>query len=110
MKDGLRFVDCDMHIMEPPNLFAERLDQRFRHRVITPIRPDGSPSRGVWVIDGLAATADQDIQQYRKPLRAPAKRQSENSPAARQALSNSRSASTGRLDFAIERNYDAVAQ
>ena len=21
MKDGLRFVDCDMHIMEPPDLF-----------------------------------------------------------------------------------------
>ena len=21
MKDGMRFVDCDMHIMEPPDLF-----------------------------------------------------------------------------------------
>jgi hypothetical protein len=30
MKDGLRFVDCDMHIMEPPDLFARYLDPRFR--------------------------------------------------------------------------------
>jgi hypothetical protein len=27
MKDGLRFVDCDMDIMEPPDLF-ERLAAR----------------------------------------------------------------------------------
>ena len=30
MKDGLRFVDCDMHIMEPADLFTKRLDRRFR--------------------------------------------------------------------------------
>jgi len=27
MKDGLRFVDCDMHIMEPPDLFERYLDR-----------------------------------------------------------------------------------
>ena len=30
MKDGLRFVDCDMHIMEPPDLFERYLDPKFR--------------------------------------------------------------------------------
>ena len=34
MKDGLRFVDCDMHIMEPPDLFATYLDPQFKDRVI----------------------------------------------------------------------------
>ena len=37
MKDGLRFVDCDMHIMEPPDLFERYLDPAFKHRVILPI-------------------------------------------------------------------------
>ena len=37
MKDGLRFVDCDMHIMEPPDLFERYLDPRFRERV-SPLR------------------------------------------------------------------------
>src|SRR5262245_59410732 len=34
MKDGLRFVDCDMHIMEPVDLFDRYLDRRFKDRVI----------------------------------------------------------------------------
>ena len=37
MKDGLRFVDCDMHIMEPPDLFDRYLDPRFKERVILPL-------------------------------------------------------------------------
>jgi hypothetical protein len=32
MKDGLRFVDSAMHIMEPPDLFDRYLDPAFRHR------------------------------------------------------------------------------
>ena len=36
MKDGLRFVDCDMHIMEPPDLFDRYLDPRFKDRVMRP--------------------------------------------------------------------------
>ena len=32
MKDGLRFVDCDMHIMEPADLFLKWLDRRFQDR------------------------------------------------------------------------------
>lgn len=110
MKDGMRFVDCDMHIMEPPDLFTRWLDRRFQDRVISPIRPDGSLSRGVWVVDGLASSGDQDLQQYRKPLRRREKKLAEGNPAARQSLSHSRSGDTGRLDFAIERDYNAEAQ
>ena len=37
MKDGLRFVDCDMHIMEPPDLFERYLDPKFKDRVNVPV-------------------------------------------------------------------------
>ncbi len=110
MKNGMRFVDCDMHIIEPPDLFTEWLDPRFRERVITPIGADGNPKRGAWIIDGLAATGDQDLQQYRKPLRAPRKDGNEGGASVRQPLSNSRMAASGRLGFAIERDYSAEAQ
>ena len=32
MKDGMRFVDCDMHIMEPQDLFDRYLDSGFKDR------------------------------------------------------------------------------
>ena len=32
MKDGLRFVDSDMHVMEPPDLFERYLDPKFKER------------------------------------------------------------------------------
>jgi uncharacterized protein len=105
MKDGLRFVDCDMHIMEPPDLFGRYLDARFKERVILPIGKDGRPSRGTIVIDGLPTTEDAELQQYRKRARA-----STTHTNSTQPLSGSRLADTGRLDFAIERGYDAVAQ
>src|SRR5579875_3221304 len=38
MKDGYRFVDCDMHIMEPPDLFDKYLDPAFKPRVTSAIR------------------------------------------------------------------------
>ena len=50
MKDGLRFVDCDMHIMEPPDLFTRYLDPKFRDRVILPIGANGRVKRGTIVI------------------------------------------------------------
>ena len=37
MKDGLRFVDSDMHIMEPVDLFDRYLDKKFRDRVTLPV-------------------------------------------------------------------------
>ena len=103
MKDGLRFVDCDMHVMEPADLFERYLDPRFKDRVTYPVNAKGAPRPGVLYIDGLPRTMDDDTQQYRKPLAGV-------TASGNQPLSGSRSASTGRLDFAIERGYDAEAQ
>src|SRR5262245_18989569 len=106
MKDGLRFVDSDMHIMEPPDLFERYLYPKFRHRVLGPIGADGKPRRGTsaqTVIDGLPGTGDADMQQHRKRLKA-------GGTQSTQPLSGSRLADTGRLDFAIKRNYDPEAQ
>jgi hypothetical protein len=103
MKEGLRFVDCDMHIMEPPDLFEKYLDPKFKQRVITPIGGDGRPRRGTIVIDGLPTTMDAELQQYRK-------RSTAGSKHSTQPLSGSRIEATGRLDFAIDRNYNAEAQ
>ena len=103
MKEGLRFVDCDMHVMEPADIFERYLDPRFKDRVTVPTGADGQPKAGVLLIDGLPRTMDDDTQQYRKPIRSV-------KAAGNQPLSGSRSASTGRLDFAIERGYDGEAQ
>jgi predicted TIM-barrel fold metal-dependent hydrolase len=110
MKDGMRFVDCDMHIVEPADLFMRWLDPRFRDRVLTPLGADGTPKRGMWIVDGLPSSADDELQQYRKPLHRPAPERSDGNPASRQSLSSSRLAATGRLDFAAQRNYNGEAQ
>ena len=105
MKDGLRFVDSDMHIMEPPDLFDRYLDPKFKHRVSVPVDADGRPYRGpsgLTMIDGLP-TSDSDLQQYRKRIRR-------GPTQSTQPLSGSRLADTGRLDFAVERDYNAEAQ
>ena len=103
MKDGLRFVDCDMHVMEPADLFNKYLDPRFKDRVTFPVSASGDPRSGVLYVDGLPRTMDDNTQQYRKPLRGV-------TASGNQPLSGSSSASTGRLHFAIERNYDPQAQ
>jgi len=103
MKDGLRFVDCDMHIMEPADLFEKYLDPTYRHRVSLPVGAGGRPARGMIVIDGLPTSMDFEMQQYRK-------RRQPGATDSTQPLSGSRLADTGRLDFAIKRNYDAAAQ
>ena len=105
MKDNLRFVDSDMHIMEPPDLFERYLDPKFRDRVVLPIGADGRPKRGTIVIDGLPSTMDAEMQQYRKRGRGGAATAHSTQP-----LSGSRLQGTNRLDFAIERNYDPEAQ
>ena len=105
MKEGLRFVDSDMHIMEPPDLFERYLDPAFRSRVSLPIGADGRPRRGTIVIDGLPTTMDADMQQYRKRSSA-----GSSTSHSTQPLSGSRLQSTNRLDFAIKRNYDPEAQ
>jgi uncharacterized protein len=106
MKDGLRFVDCDMHIMEPPDLFATYLDPQFKDRVILQVGADGRPRRGMIVIDGLPLSMDTDLQQYRKRTRP----NTNGAVHSTQPLSGSRIAEEGRLDFAIARNYNAEAQ
>ena len=104
MKDGLRFVDSDMHIMEPPDLFDRYLDPKFKDRVSIAVGANGRPVRGIGsiLIDGLP-TSDSDVQQYRKRTRR-------GSTQSTQPLSGSRLADTGQLDFAVQRNYDAEAQ
>ena len=104
MEDGLRFVDCDMHIMEPVDLFDKYLDKKFRARVVLPVDSKGQYKRGMIVIDGQATSLDYEMQQHRK--RSQPKEKTEIS----QPLSGSRMASSGLLNFAIERNYDAEAQ
>ena len=99
MKDGMRFVDCDMHVMEPADLFDKYLDPKFADRVIS--NPGGRPGGAQVVIDGLSRTGDEDTQQYRKRTRSV-------SANDRQPLSGSRSAPY--LGFAIDSGYDAVAQ
>jgi predicted TIM-barrel fold metal-dependent hydrolase len=70
-----------------------------------PVGSDGRPKRGaagLLVVDGLP-TSDMDLQQYRKRVR-------HSGPQSTQPLSGSRLFDTGRLDFAVERDYDPVAQ
>src|SRR5258708_21572904 len=105
MKDGLRFVDSDMHVMEPPDLFDRYLDPKFKDRVSVPVGADGRPNRGpsgLIVIDGLP-TSDMDLQQYRKRVR-------HGRTQSTQLLSGSRIFDTGLLDFAIERDYNPEGQ
>ena len=103
MKDGMQFVDCDMHVMEPGDLFDRYLDPAFRDRIIVPVDSKGRSRRGPVIIDGEAVN-DDEIQQHRK-RNAP-----KSTSHSTQALSGSRIAGTGVLDFAIERDYDAEAQ
>jgi len=105
MKDHLRFVDSDMHVMEPPDLFERYLDPKFKDRVSVRVGADGRPNRGpagMILIDGLP-TSDSDLQQYRKRTRPVPKNST-------QPLSGSRIFEAKRLDFAIERDYSPEAQ
>ena len=114
MKDGLRFVDSDMHIIEPPDLFEKYLDPAFKVRVTLAVGADGKPHHGGLtgglIIDGQPLSADVDLQQYRKPSRSPTGARDSSDVPAGPRLSSSRISDTGRLAFAIERNYDAEAQ
>ena len=108
MKDGLRFVDCDMHIKEPADLFHRYLDPSFKHRVTTLVDAEGKP-KSAWTFDGQFEHSDTDQQQYRKPNRSftPAT-QSLGSDLGH--ISGSRSTKGDHLQFAIDRGYDAEAQ
>ena len=64
-EDGLRFVDCDMHIMEPVDLFDKYLEKKFCDRVVLPVDSKGQFKRGMIVIDGQATSLDHEMQQHR---------------------------------------------
>ncbi|MBT6272925.1 MAG: amidohydrolase family protein [Chromatiales bacterium] len=104
MKDGLKFVDCDMHIMEPPDLYHRYIDPKFRDRIILPVDAKGRIKRGMIVVDGIPTTIDIELQQHRK--RSAGLASAHNT----QPLSGSRMADSGRLDFAVARDFDAEAQ
>ena len=103
MKDGLRFVDSDMHVIEPAAFLDEYLDPKFKHRVSWQVGPDRRPLRGEYVYDNQSITMDGELQKYRR-------RAASKISSARMPLSDSRLAGTGRLDFAIQRDYDGEAQ
>ncbi len=98
MKEGHRFVDCDMHIMEPTDLFDRYLDPAFKPRVTSSLRPvDGGATgmrrRPLWFFDGTPTSNDGNISQYNR-IRGP--------------LVSGRA--NAHVNFAVERGYDAEAQ
>lgn len=109
MKDGLRFVDSDMHVQEPGNLLEKYLDPAFKNRVTWAADAKGKINRRTWVIDGLPSSKDAELQQHRKKATS-SKVTGPAIGSATGVLSASRLAETGRMDFAIKRAYDEEAQ
>ncbi|MBT4703239.1 MAG: amidohydrolase [Rhodospirillaceae bacterium] len=101
MKDGMRFVDCDMHVMEPPDLFDRYLEKKYQDRVSVPVDAEGNPKRGNIIVDDVPIGGDMMMQQHRKKVY--------NSTTTQQ-LSGSRIADSGKLNFAIDRDYNEEAQ
>lgn len=100
MKDGFRFVDCDMHIQEPADLFDKYLDPAFKTRVTSRIGPNGQP-RGGWLIDAEPMSKDGIQSQYRKPNVAKAR--------AEIPTTGTEGRGVGRA-FGASRNYDPASQ
>jgi predicted TIM-barrel fold metal-dependent hydrolase len=98
MKEGYRFVDCDMHIMEPMDLFDKYLDPAFKSRVTSSVRRQDGGSTGMrgrplWFFDGQPTSNDGNTSQYNR---------------TRGPLVSKRANTT--VNFAVERGYDAEAQ
>src|SRR5258707_6428969 len=98
MKEGYRFVDCDMHIMEPPELFEKYLDPEFKPRVTSSLRRmEGGATRmrgrPTWYFDGQPLSNDRIVSQY-NPIPGP--------PVRARGHQN--------VSFAVERGYDAQPQ
>src|SRR5437764_3675185 len=79
MKEGYRFVDCDMHIMEPPELFEKYLDPEFKPRVTSSLRrmeggATGMRGRPTWYFDGEPLSNDGNVSQYNRHSRATGRR------------------------------------
>src|ERR1700731_4701177 len=56
MKEGYRFVDCDMHIMEPPDLFDKYPDPEFKPAAPPP-RAAGRPGISTASPSAMTATS-----------------------------------------------------
>jgi hypothetical protein len=98
MKEGYRFVDCDMHIMEPVDLFDKHLDPAFKSRITSSRRPldggsTGMRGRPLWFFDGTPTSNDGNTSQYNR-IRGPL--------VSKRANTN--------VMFAVERGYDAESQ
>src|SRR5947208_14292964 len=98
MKEGYRFVDCDMHIMEPPDLFDKYLDPEFKPRVTSSSRrmesgATGMRGRPTSSFDGQPLSNDGIVSQYNRMRGPPA-----GARGNKTAL------------FAAARGYDAAAQ
>ena len=98
MKEGYRFVDCDMHIMEPMDLFDKYLDPAFKSRITSSVRRQDGGSTGMrgrplWFFDGEPTSNDGNTSQYNR---------------TRGPLVSKRANNT--VMFAVERGYDAEAQ
>jgi uncharacterized protein len=98
MKNGYRFVDVDMHVIEPADLFDKYLDPAFKHRVTTPVlgsRPPASRPLGLtpWLIDGTPINLDGLVTQYDRRRRPVITRRAR-----------------GAIGFALERGYDPESQ
>lgn len=50
-KNGFRVMDSDLHVIEPPNLFQDYLEPKWRHRAPTYER-DTTTGIHCWMIDG----------------------------------------------------------
>ncbi len=97
MKNGHRFVDVDMHVLEPPNLFEDFIAPEFKDRISTPAissnsQGTGTPGVSRWLIDGRPTSLDGFRSQYNR-TRGP-------------LISARRNKA---VEFAAERGFDAEA-
>ena len=111
MYDGLRFIDCDMHVIEWPGFLDKYLDPAFKSRAMTgAVGADGTPrGGGGYIIDGIPQTGAMELQKYRKPTSPnPESASSIGGVPGRQEGSDRRS--SGPSDFAARRGFDAESQ
>ena len=99
MKEGYRFVDCDMHIMEPMDLFDKYLDPAFKPRVTSSVRRQDGGSTG------HARAAVMVLRRRSRPAMTATSR---NTTGPAGPLVGKRANTT--VNFAVERGYDAEAQ
>ncbi|HEY3999005.1 MAG TPA: amidohydrolase family protein [Candidatus Xenobia bacterium] len=101
MIDGCRFVDCDMHVSEPIDLFDKYLDPAYRHRITVPRKKafgGGHSMVDRVLIDGRPMSRDipRDFKLFFPRAASP-------SAQATKELVH-------RYKFAVDRDWDAESQ